>query len=91
MYRVQEADIGKKLEGKFIKKELLAIESNVNLRDTGNFELNLGENMNNGRLEVFLSEKDQFLINSLNVNINTMDDKPNSIQGILYRRDFLKR
>lgn len=91
MYRVQEADIGKKLEGKFIKKELLAIESNVNLRDAGNFELNLGENMNNGRLEVFLSEKDQFLINSLNVNINTTDDIPNSIQGILYRRDFLKR
>ena len=91
MYRVQEADIGKKLEGKFIKKELLAIESNVNLRDAGNFELNLGENMNNGRLEVFLSEKDQFLINSLNVNINTTEDIPNSIQGILYRRDFLKR
>ena len=91
MYRVQEADIGKKLEGKFIKKELLAIESNVNLRDAGNFELNLGENMNNGRLEVFLSEKDQFLINSLNVNINTTDDKPNSINRILYRRDFLKR
>ena len=67
----------------------LMMQNNLEVhKDTGNSKLNLGENLNNGRTEIFLSENDEFLINYLNVSIDTKDGNQqdsNSIQGILYR------
>ena len=53
----------------------LMMENNLKIhKNPDNYKLNLGENLNNGRSEIFLSENGKFLINSLNVNIDTTDD-----------------
>ena len=38
--------------------------------DMGNSHLNLGDEYNNGKAEIFLPENDQFLINMFRVNID---------------------
>ena len=45
---------------------------NVNT-STGNFKLNLAGNNLEGKRKFFVSENDEFMINSLNVNIDTND------------------
>ena len=53
----------------------LMMQNNLKIhKNTSNYKLNLGENLNNGRSEIFLSENDKFLINSLNANIDATDD-----------------
>ena len=52
----------------------LIVQNSVNINtSTGNFKLNLACNNLEGKRELFLSENDDFTINSLNVNINTND------------------
>ena len=53
----------------------LMMQNNLKIhKNTSNYKLNLGENLNNGRWEIFLPENDKFLINSLNANIDATDD-----------------
>ena len=52
----------------------LTVQNSVNINtSTGNFKLNLACNNLEGKRELFLSENDDFTINSLNVNIDTND------------------
>ena len=52
----------------------LILQNGVNVNtSTGNFKLNLAGNNLEGKRKLFLSENDEFMINSLNVNIDTND------------------
>ena len=52
---------------------------------TSNFKLNLAGNYLEGKRDLFLSENDEFMINSLNVNINT-DNTTNQYEN--YANDY---
>ena len=83
LYRVQQVDSGKRLEGKFYVRSYLQcvimstkvkliyqsdIEINLN---NGNFKLNFGDkNLEGKKKKNFLSENDEFVINSFKVNID---------------------
>ena len=52
----------------------LIVQNGVDVNiSTGNFKLNLAGNDLEGKRELFLSENNDFMINSLNVNIDTND------------------
>ena len=52
----------------------LIVQNGVDVNiSTGNFKLNLAGNDLEGNRELFLSENNDFMINSLNVNIDTND------------------
>ena len=52
----------------------LIVQNGVDVNiSTGNFKLNLAHNDLEGKRELFLSENNDFMINSLNVNIDTND------------------
>ena len=50
----------------------LTLQTDLELNtDMENFRLNLGDEYNNGKVEIFLSENDEFLINMFRANIDT--------------------
>ena len=52
----------------------LIVQNGVDVNiSTGNFKLNLARNDLEGKRELFLSENNDFMINSLNVNIDAND------------------
>ena len=52
----------------------LIVQNGVDVNiSTGNFKLNLAGNDLEGKRELFLSENNDLMINSLNVNIDTND------------------
>lgn len=53
----------------------LMLQSDININtNSGNFKLNSGEKNLEGKERFFLSENDEFIINSFQVNIDTEDD-----------------
>lgn len=53
----------------------LMLQSDIDVNpNSGNFKLNFGDKNIQGKKNFFLSENDQFIINSFKVNIDTQDE-----------------